>query len=747
MLLQIQYLAPISNSNIYIAAPQNNGYLVVNKYLYRMYSPSETKELQGATATFLLQHTKADVQHLQLLRRILRFHEYRYYVLNDPLVSDYEYDTLYKSLVALETDDPTLITPDSPTQRVGKGLTKVFPTVQHLVPMLSLENSYDAEDLVDWDRKVSELSGLEAVEYCVEPKFDGASISLVYDRDQLVRGITRGDGVQGEDITVNIKQVRSIPLSANFTKHGIEEIEIRGEVIITKSNFKKFNDQRMEAGLPLLANPRNAASGSLRMVDPAEAGKRGLEAFLYHISDYTTTEGVRISDEADHSKENLTHTHAPFTTHAQSLELLWQLGFRSPNKEKKVVTGIQAVIDYCHEYEAKRDELPYEIDGMVIKINDLALQDKLGMTSHHPRWAMAFKFKARQATSKLKTVEYNVGRTGAVTPVAKIDPVHIGGVTVGSISIHNEEYIREKDLKIGDAVLVERAGDVIPQIVKSLPELRTGDEEVIIYPTHCPACNSRLVKEEGEAVWRCVNIECPAQALERLIHFVSKDAMDIKHLGEANIRKFNALGLLPDVPGIYKLDFIKIGELEGFGKKSVDNLQQAIAASKRQPLHRLIYGLGIRYVGETTAKTLANAVTTIFDFTGMMEADILQLEDIGTKVTKSIQLFFANGQNIAMLKELQSLGLQLNNQKKQAAGEKNTLADQTFLFTGSLNRLKRSEAEEMVERHGGKIVSGISSKLNYLVVGEDAGSKLEKAKKINTIRIISEEEFLKIMEP
>ncbi len=665
--------------------------------------------------------------------------------MNDPLVSDYEYDTLYNRLVAIETEDPTLVTPDSPSQRVGKGLTKSFPTVQHLVPMLSLENSYDAEDLVDWDRKARESSGLDVIEYCAEPKFDGASISLVYEKDHLVRGITRGDGVQGEDITTNIRQIRSIPLSAPFSKHGIDEIEIRGEVIITRERFKKFNDQRMEAGLPLLANPRNAASGSLRMVDPAEVGKRGLEAFLYHISDYTTTAGIKVSDETDHSKENLSRKEVPFTTHSGSLELLWSLGFRSPKEEKKVLRGIEEVIEYCRHFESIRDTLPYEIDGMVIKVNDLQLQDKLGMTSHHPRWAIAFKFKARQATSKLTGIEFNVGRTGAVTPVAKIDPVHIGGVTVSRISIHNEEYIKEKDLKIGDAVLVERAGDVIPQIVKSLPELRTGGEETIVYPKQCPVCNSQLFKEESEAVWRCVNIECPAQTLERIIHFVSKDAMDIKNFGEANVKKFNQMGLLPDIPGIYKLDFTTISTLEGFGKKSIDNLQQAVEASKHQPLYRLIYGLGIRYVGETTAKTLANSVNNIFDFEGKTEEELLQLEDIGVKVTSSILQFFANPQNIAMLRELESLGLQLYNQKKQQSSEKNTLQQQTFLFTGSLTQLTRSKAEEIVEQHGGKILSGISSKLNYLVVGEDAGSKLEKAKKINTIRIISEQDFLNLV--
>ena len=710
-----------------------------------MYSSSETKKLQSQTEDYL-QQPSIDEENVEGLRDILRFHEYRYYIMNDPLISDAEYDGLYKQLEHIEKEHPELITDDSPTQRVGQGLTKEFPTVQHLVPMLSLENSYNAEDLVDWDRKARELSGLDVIEYCVEPKFDGASISLIYENDRLTRGATRGDGVEGEDVTVNIKQIRTIPLSASFSKYGIQQAEIRGEVLINKNTFTKFNEQRAANNLPPLANPRNAASGSLRMVDPKEVSKRGLEAFLYHISDYTTTSGAYISDEKDHSKENLHKKNLPFTTHAGSLKLLWDLGFRSPEKEKKVVKGIQAVINYCHEFESKRDDLPYEIDGMVIKVDDLALQDKLGMTSHHPRWAMAFKFKARQATSKLKAVEFQVGRTGAVTPVAKIDPVHIGGVTVGSISMHNADYIREKDLRIGDTVLVERAGDVIPQIVKSLPELRNGDEQEILYPKNCPVCGSELYKVEGEAAWRCINIECEAQVLEKMIHFVSKDAMDINHFGAANIIKFYKLGLLKDIPGIYKLDFNEIAKLEGFGKKSIDNLSNAIEASKHQTLNRLIYALGIRYVGETTAKTLANAINSLFELKDKTQEELQELEDIGVKVAQSVHEFFSNEQNIEMLHELQQLGIQFNNQKKNSATEENTLNGQTFLFTGTLEKLKRNDAEEMVEQHGGKIVSGVSSKLNYLVVGADAGSKLEKAKKINTIKIITEDEFLKLVE-
>ncbi len=423
--------------------------------------------------------------------------------------------------------------------------------------------------------------------------------------------------------------------------------------------------------------------------------------------------------------------------------MLWDLGFRSPQKEKKVFKGIQGVIDYCKEFEIIRDTLPYEIDGMVIKVNSIVLQEKMGMTSHHPRWAIAYKFKARQGTSKLLNVEFQVGRTGAVTPVAKLEPVPIGGVTVSSISIHNEEYIKEKDLRIGDAVLIERAGDVIPQIVKSLPDARTGKEKKIHFPTTCPVCDSKLFKEEEEAVWRCINIECPAQVVERIIHFISKDAMDIRGFGDANVRKFYELGLLKDVPGVYEMNFEKLSALEGFGQKSIDNLQQASLNSKKQSLHRIIYGLGIRFVGETTAKTLAQAVNHLLDFKKFSLEELQNLEDVGPKVAGSIHHFFSNKSNIEMLEHLEKIGLQLKNEKKELATGGN-LTGLSFLFTGSLPTLKRSDAEAIVEENGGHIVGGVSAKLNYLVVGEDAGSKLEKAKKINTVKIISEEEFLKM---
>jgi len=458
-----------------------------------------------------------DEQKIEKLCAVLRFHEYRYYVLSEPLIADIEYDHLYKNLVELETRNPKLVSTNSPTQRVGNSLNQQFVTMPHLVPMLSLDNSYNAEDLLDFDRKARELSGLENIVYCVEPKFDGASISLIYENDLLVRATTRGDGVAGEEVTTNIKQVRSIPLSAPFSTYGIQQIEIRGEIIMTKQSFDDYNAKATEAGTTILANPRNAASGSLRMKDPKDVAARNLDGFFYHVSYVIRDASYGLRD----SSYGLRDSSDPLALHSGSLKLLWDMGFRSPEREKKVVEGIQGVIDYCLAFEAKRDELPYEIDGMVVKVDAIELQEKLGMTSHHPRWAIAFKFKARQATTTLLDVEFQVGRTGAITPVAKLSPVYLGGVTVSSISIHNEEYIREKDLKKGDRVLIERAGDVIPQIVKSIPEARVGNEVTIDFPTHCPVCKSNLFKEEGEAVWRCINIECEAQVVERIIHFVS----------------------------------------------------------------------------------------------------------------------------------------------------------------------------------------------------------------------------------
>jgi DNA ligase (NAD+) len=691
-----------------------------------MYDKAQIQALQQTTKQFLATPLSID---LTTLKKVLHFHEYQYYVVNESLISDYEYDQLYQALLAIEASDPSCITPDSPSQRVGNSLNSNFETVPHLVPMLSLENSYNAEDLIDFDRKARESANLDAITYCVEAKFDGASISLIYENDLLVRACTRGDGVEGEDITNNIKQIRSIPLQIALAANGIQQIEIRGEVIMTKKAFNDFNEKLKSKHQSPLANPRNAASGSLRMKDPKEVAERNLDAFIYHISYVLPITGKTVNPL--------------LKTHSGSLEFLWNMGFRSPQKEKQVVSKMQDVIDYCAIAAAGRDELPYEIDGLVVKVNDLALQEKLGMTSHHPRWAIAYKFKARQATTVLEHVEFQVGRTGAVTPVAKLKPVAIGGVTVSSISIHNEEYIIEKDLLLGDTVIIERAGDVIPQIVHSIASLRTGNEKKIQFPTHCPVCATALVKESTEAVWRCTNINCSAQIVERIAHFVSKDAMDIKSFGEANIKKFFELGLLKDIPGIYTLDFEQIGQLEGFGKKSVDNLTSSIEVSKQQPLHRLIYALGIRFVGETTAKTIASRINHLLDLTRITEEQLLEFEDIGVKVASSIVQFFHDPNQLKMIESLIQLGLNVEQTNQQPTD--GSLTGLNFLFTGTLIQLKRSDAEAMVEAKGGHILSGVSSKLNYLIVGEDAGSKLEKAKKIASIKIITEAEFIDLV--
>jgi DNA ligase (NAD+) len=468
------------------------------------------------------------------------------------------------------------------------------------------------------------------------------------------------------------------------------------------------------------------------MKDPSAVRKRKLEAILYHIS------YIKLSEKGKSKNKTL------LTTHAGSLQMLAELGFKTPVNEKKVLPGIDQVIDFCKEFENMRDQLPYEIDGMVIKVNDVEIQQQTGSTTHHPRWAIAYKFKARQATSKLIKVEFQVGRTGSVTPVAKIEPVHIAGVTVSSISLFNADVIKEKDLRIGDSVIVERAGDVIPYIVKSLAELRDGSEKKILFPVNCPVCGDPLVKPEAEAVWRCVNINCEAQVVERIIHFVSKDAMDIRSLGEANIRKFYLLRFLENIPGIYSLNYDEIAKLEGFGKKSIDNLRNAIENSKNQDLHRLIFGLGIRYVGEATAKTLGKSVENIFDLQQLSIEELQQLKDIGNKVGESIYDFFHNSDNITMLQKLAAIGLNIKGEKVE--DKIGALSGYTFLFTGTLPTLRRSDAEKLAEDNGGKLLTSVSSNLNYLVTGDSAGSKLEKARKIKTIKIINEQDFLKMIQ-
>jgi len=681
------------------------------------------------TAKLLLANENLIAADIPTLRDIIEYADWKYYVQDNPILADVEYDALFKKLKQLEEKHPELITTTSPTQRVAKGLNKEFPTVAHLVPMLSLENSYNADDLLDWDRKCKELSGESILEYCVEPKFDGASISLIYENDELQRGATRGNGTEGDDITNNTKQIRSIPIKAAISQYHLKQIEIRGEVVITKKRFEAYNNLLMANGEQPLANARNAASGSLRIKDPQEVAKRNLDAFLYNVSYTSLLDSEKLP--------------SLLQTHKGLLESLTQLGFKTSLENTTTFTQIQDVIHYVQEFEEKRDELPYEIDGMVIKINRLDLQEKIGQTSHHPRWAIAFKFKARQATSKLLSVEYQVGRTGSVTPVAKIEPVAVGGVTISSLSLFNEDVVNEKQLMLGDTVLIERAGDVIPYVVKSFPELRDGTEKKIIFPTSCPVCNEPLFKPEGEAVWRCTNISCEAQVIEKIAHYASKDALDIRGLGDALVRKFYEQGYLKNIVGIYHLPYDQLKTLDGFGEKSMLNLKEAIEKSKSQPLHRLIFGLGIRYVGETTAKALARTVSHLTDLYHKTKEDLLTIDDVGDKVATSIVEFFSHHDNKAILEALEKEGVCLANTQKNEAMS-GGLVGKTFLFTGTLS-MKRSEAESIAEKNGGTIIGSVSSKLNYLVVGEDAGSKLEKAKKLGTVTILSEEEFLSLI--
>lgn len=694
-----------------------------------MYSSAQQTELLDLTREVLDGSGPSGPAELaEALRTVINFHDWRYYVQSEAVISDNDYDQLFRQLKELETQNPELVTPDSPTQRVAQGLTTEFETVQHLAPMLSLDNSYDEHEFAEFDDRLRRLLPGENLTYVVEPKFDGASIALVYENDLLVRAATRGNGIAGDDITNNARVLRSLPLRARFSDHGIHRVEIRGEAIIKQSVFEQINKTREKEGLELFKNARNTASGGLRMKDPAEVKQRGLEAILY---------GVGYA--ADVNGNNLLGT--ALNSHAGCLRMLTGLGFQTAAKELGMFDNVKDIVDFFHTWQEKRDSYPFEIDGMVVKLDDIALQQRAGATAHHPRWAIAYKFKARQATTKLLNVIFNVGRTGAMTPVAKVEPVNLSGVTISSISLHNEDLIREKDLRINDTVLIERAGDVIPYVIGPVKEKRTGKEKPIQFPDKCPSCHTELVKPEDEAHWRCINAACPAQMEEHLIHFASKGAMDINRLGRDIIGRFIELGYLRSLADIYKLDYDKIAALDRWSEVSATNLHNGIEASKQQPLWRLIVGLGIRHVGTTTAKMLAKQVDDILDLQEWSIERLTDLEDVGPKVAQGIHDFFSNPANIKLIEELRSLGI---NTKRTEADRpsKGVLLGKTFLFTGTLTRFTREQAKELVEQNGGRILSSVSANLNYLVVGENPGSKVKKAQELGTVEVIDEEGFL-----
>jgi DNA ligase (NAD+) len=708
-----------------------------------MYSSPKQKQLVELSKQLIdsptADNSESAVLQIAKLCDAIVYHEWRYYVLDQPVLSDFEYDSLFKKLESLETNFPELLRIDSPTQRVSNDLTENFNTVKHLTPMLSLENSYNAEDLGAFDERVKKLIDAENpeddIEYCVEPKYDGGTIVLVYENDQLVRAATRGNGAQGDEMTANAKAIRSIPLSANFSKYGIQKVELRGEVLIRKDLFEKVNQKRAKNGEALFANARNAATGGLRLKDSKRVGERALDAFIYQMGFAVNTEGTDVLGQ--------------FNNHNEQIELLANLGFKVPkiNAERAVCNSITEVAEHCDKWQAQREDYPFEIDGMVVKVNDLGLQDICGYTSHHPRWAIAFKFKAKQATTQLLEIDYQVGRTGAVTPVARLKPVELAGATISNVSLHNEDFIKEKDIRIGDTVLVERAGDVIPYIVKSMEELRDGSEQKVIYPSNCPACNSILERPEGEVVWRCVSPSCEAQIVGKMIHFVSKDAMNIDGFGEAYIERFYKEGMLKSLADIFRLNYKTIAFFEGFGKRSAEKLEAAINTSKQNPAHRLLYALGIRHIGRTNSKILIAQVEKIQDLANWTMEQLCELSDIGPIVAQQVIDIFGRPETIELLDGIQELGVnvyRLESEKKQEVAEGAPLSGKTVVFTGTLVQMKRNEAKEFVAKAGGKAVGSVSSKLSYLVAGEKAGSKLKKAQDLG-VEILTEQEFLDLI--
>ncbi|MBK6448173.1 NAD-dependent DNA ligase LigA [Candidatus Brachybacter algidus] len=682
---------------------------------------------------------KIDSQELSdKLAEVVRFHEWRYYTLNEPILSDTEYDFLFKALEAIESAHPEWRSDHSPTQRVGLEITENAKQIDHLQPMLSLANSYNEKDLVDFDLQIKKLLKLDVTEeisYSVEPKYDGGGISLVYEGNQLLRAVTRGDGSRGEEITNNVKSMKSVPLYADFAKLGIKTIELRGEALISTANFTKINKLREENGQVLFANARNAATGGLRTKDPKETENRMMDAFIYSIS--------YAADEAGNSKLD------DFKSHFASIDIIGSLGVKVPSEARKLCKGIDEVVKFCAKWQNDRNLFPYEIDGMVIKLDNKNWQDRIGFTAHHPRWAIAYKFQAKQGATRLIDVEYQIGKIGSVTPVGKLEPVALAGVTISSVSLHNEEFIESRDLRLGDMVVVERAGDVIPYIVKALDDVRTGSEIPIKFPTHCPSCNSELVKLETEAAWRCINPDCPAQNLQKLIFFASKDAMDIDGFGKSIMEKFFELGWVKSYPDIYRLTEEQISGLEGFGARSAEKLIAAIKVSKANPIQRFLHALSIHHVGKKVSKLLAEEIENVLDLASWTKEHFEGIKDIGPVVAQNVIAYFGDESNVNMIKEMETLGVNLTATAKDrravVTNSDHHLSGKTILFTGTLHQMGSKEAQEKAESLGAKNLGAVSSNLNILVVGDNAGSKLKKAKELGTVEVLTEQEFLDLL--
>lgn len=663
-----------------------------------------------------------DKKRYEALIEELNQYSYDYYVQDNPSVEDVVYDKAMQELLKIEEAHPDWITADSPSQRVGGEILEGFQKVTHKTPMLSLGNAFGEDDLRDFDRRIQDRIGDGTeYEYMCELKIDGLAVSLIYENGEYRQGATRGDGTTGEDITANLRTVRSIPIKLKETL----SIEVRGETYMPKKSFQKLNEAREEEGLPLFANPRNAAAGSLRQLDTKIAAKRNLDIFLYSVADFGDM-GV--------------------TKHSEGLDYLEKLGLKV-NKERRVCKNIEEVLAYVEEWTAKRSDLAYEIDGIVVKLNDLRQQEEVGYTVKSPRWAIAYKFPAEEVPTILRDIELRVGRTGVITPTAILDPVHVAGTTVSRASLHNEDLIKQKDIRINDTVMIKKAGDIIPEVIRSLPEKRTGNEKEFHMPSHCPECGSELVRLEGEVALRCINPKCPAQLKEGLIHFVSRSAMNIDGLGEKVVRQLFTHELIHDVADLYFLSKEELLQLERMGEKSVTNLLAAIEKSKQNSLERLLFGLGIRHVGAKAARSLAIHFETMDNVKEASLEDLIAINDIGEIMADSIVTYFENEEVHSLLQELERAGVNMTYtgpRLEEIPEEDLVFAGKKVVLTGKLEQLKRDEAKALIESLGGSVSGSVSKNTDIVVAGSDAGSKLEKAEELS-IPIWSENDLLEYL--
>ena len=686
--------------------------------------PSEDRELNPEVEPEEIDKESEAREALEQLREAIRYHNYRYYVANDPVVSDYEYDQLMRDLQALEDKFPSLITSDSPSQHVGGEPQDELGSVDHPEPMLSLQAAYEKEEVANFDETCRDELSLETVEYLAEPKYDGLAIELIYEDGTLSVASTRGDGETGEDVTENIKTIREIPL-ALISEDGTsipDRLVVRGEVYMRKDEFEEMNERRAEEGKDPFANPRNAAAGSLRQLDPKVTAKRPLRVFCYDVAEVGA--------------------HG-FESQMEIMETLPNWGLRVNRDWIKIVRGVDELVDYHHQLEEGREDFPYEIDGVVYKVNDLSQREVMGTRERDPRWALAYKFQPLRGTSEVRDIRAQVGRTGSLTPIAFLEPVHIGGVKVKRASMHNQSEVDKKDVRIGDKVLVERAGDVIPQVVKSLPEERDGSEKKFTMPENCPVCGSDVVISDDKQHAYCTNASCPAQVRERLIHFASRGGMDIEGLGDKIAEQFIETGLVETIDDLYRLEKDDLVSLERFAEKSAQNLLDELEGSKDQTLSRFLYALGIPEVGDHLSRVLATNYPTLEGIMETTEEELQEINEIGPEVARSIVGFFSSSENRELIENLLGAGITLSNPLTEET--ESPLEGLTFVFTGSLDRWTRSEAQRLVEDRGGRSTSSVSGNTDYVVAGPGAGSKLDDAEDLG-VPVLDEEEFVEFLQ-